>query len=82
LVPLRDSLAKHEDSEKDLMTVLKDSNRDELFESLPIMIIIDYKWQAYTRGFFIEQFKKFLCFISLFIVSLGLQQQARENLAY
>lgn len=63
------------------MTILKDSKRDELFEYLPIMAIIDYKWEAYTRQFFMRQFRIFLGFISLFITSLFLQIQEKNELA-
>lgn len=42
---------------------------------MPIKIMIDYKWKAYARGIFLRQFRHFLCFVSLLVLTIILQDE-------
>ncbi len=52
----------------ELINALVQSGNHDYFESLPIQTIIQFKWEKYTRDFFLKQFYFFLIF---FFVNFG-----------
>ncbi len=50
------------ESDKDLINALVESGNHDYFESLPIQTIIQFKWEKYTKDFFLKQFYLFLVF--------------------
>ncbi len=47
---------------KKFINALVDSENHDYFETLPIQTIIQYKWEKYTKDFFMKQFCLFLIF--------------------
>lgn len=62
LINLPETLTK---KPKQIMETLTKSGNIELFESLVVQTIINYKWIYYTKGFFEKQFYVFLGFFML-----------------
>lgn len=52
-----------------IKTLVSTGNHD-YFESLPIQTIIEFKWDKYTRDFFVKQFYIFLIFFFANIVDI------------
>eukprot|EP00347_Sterkiella_histriomuscorum_P024078 403332378 len=53
-----------------LMEVLSETEKMELFETLPIQSIINFKWNNYTKTFFQTQFNIFLIFCLSFMIEV------------
>lgn len=58
------------DNPTELIRVLNKCENDTFFEKTCIQTIIDYKWETYTKWFFIIQFILFMVFILFFILDL------------
>eukprot|EP00347_Sterkiella_histriomuscorum_P017811 403347898 len=64
LINLPETLTKEP---REFMQVLSQSENLEVFEYLAVQIIIDFKWNQYTKSFFKKQFFIFLVFCFSFI---------------
>ncbi len=42
------------ESDKELINALVESGNHDYFESLPIQTIIQFKWEKYTKDFFLK----------------------------
>eukprot|EP00347_Sterkiella_histriomuscorum_P008450 403345053 len=67
LVNLPETLTKEP---KKLMEVLSETETMELFETLTIQTIINFKWNSYTKTFFQTQFNIFLIFCLSFMIEI------------
>lgn len=66
-------------SKQDFMKVLSQSKRDDLFESNSIQAVIDFKWEAYTKNYFLWQFLYFLLFVVFFAVNILIQSYIQDQ---
>eukprot|EP00347_Sterkiella_histriomuscorum_P009500 403340976 len=67
LVNLPDTLTNEP---RKLMEVLSQTETMELFETLTIQTIINFKWNTYTKSFFQTQFNIFLIFCLSFMIEI------------
>eukprot|EP00347_Sterkiella_histriomuscorum_P004167 403361497 len=67
LVNLPDTLTQEP---RRLMEVLAETDKMELFETLSIQSIINFKWNNYTKTFFQTQFNIFLIFCFSFLIEV------------
>lgn len=58
------------DDKISMSRILKDCNDLALFEEEPIQHIIDYKWDTYTAGFFLNKFILYLIFLVFYYIDI------------
>jgi hypothetical protein len=64
-------LGKIQTKEKiNLIKVIKDAEDLQLFEQEPIQVIIDYKWNTYTKNFFLFKMFIYLIYLTVFYLDI------------
>jgi hypothetical protein len=62
-----------------LVEALSECSNEQIFETKLIMTIIDYKWDTYTRDYFLKQLLIFLGFVTAFVMMIVLRASSMES---